>query len=306
MKNFNVNVSALCGSALLSAVLTLTSCSSAVEEVSNPSDQVLTPVTVNVSDFAISVEDFPSATRAVQDAADYATLKVLTLAFYSGTTKVFESTQTRTDASTYTTFGEFSCHLPVGTYTLVAIGRALSDGDVFTFTSATQAAFTSDKVRETFCASQSVTVTDVPVNLSVTLNRVVAMLKVTSTDTRPEGATRLRTTFSAGGKAFNPTTGLATVNTGFQAYNTPTSEAGKTITINNLLFLTSDEQTMDITLEALDADNNVLVTKSIPDVLLKRNRKTTLNGPVFTVTSQTSSAFHVETDWLSETTIPFN
>ena len=306
MKKFSFLKVTLWGTVV--TVVALSSCSDCSEKMVNPSEAPLVPVTIQVPDFTMSMEKLPSgfsdASTRAESASSYETLKVLTLAFYQGTTKVFESTQTRTDASTYETFGQFSCTLPSGTYTLVAIGRELKEDDVFTLTSPTSAGYTSDKVRETFCASQSVTVASSPVSLSVTLNRVVAMIRVQSTDPRPADATRIRMTFSEGGKSFNPTTGLATVNTGFSALNTPTSTAvGEAIKINNMLFLATDEQTMDVTLEVLDDDNHVLVTKTIPDVPMKRNRKTTLTGAVFT--SPVTSTFLVESAWLTDLTVPF-
>ena len=72
--------------ALLSAAFT--SCSNeSVETVGNVEEQqVLVPVTVHVSDFSVSQEELgtPSLTRATEDAAAYAGIKELTLAFYTG------------------------------------------------------------------------------------------------------------------------------------------------------------------------------------------------------------------------------
>jgi hypothetical protein len=68
--------------------------------------------------------------------------------------------------------------------------------------------------------------------------------------------------------------------------------------------LASNEQVMDITLEVLDADNNVLITKEVKDVPLVRNKKTTLSGALFTPTDVTLGV-SVEKDWLPEETITF-
>lgn len=308
MKKISLKENALLGFAfalLLGTVVTLTSCT-ASEEVSTPVDQTLVPVTIQVSDFAMTVEDMGSATRTVEDAADYAGVKVMTLAFYaSDGTEVLKQTQERADATTYTTFGHFSCNLPIGSYTMVVIGRGLSNGDEFTLTSPTAAAYTSEKVRETFSATQAVTVTSTtPLNLNVTLSRVVAELKVVSTDGRSADITKIRTTYSAGGKTFSPTTGLATTNTGFSVTNNPSSAVGAAISVYSFLFLASDTQTMDITLEALDANDQVLITKVVNDVPLQRNKKTTLQGALFTPGSSAAS-FSLSTDWLTETTVNF-
>jgi len=218
---------------------------------------------------------------------------------------VYKHTQLRSDNSTYANFGEFECNLPVGNYTLVVVGRGYSNGDVFVLSSPTSAAYTTERARETFCTTQDVTVTNAaPLDLSVTLSRVIARLSILSTDIHPASVTHIRTTYGAGGKSFSPTTGLATVNTGFAVTNTGFWEQDGTLHVSNYTFLASDEQTMTITLEALDADENVLSTKVIPNVPLKRNRVTTLSGQIFTAGTSAAS-FKVETDWLEGNTVNF-
>ena len=288
----------------ISLLLSLSSCTTDSTDPAGP--QSSAQVTISVSDFTSTLEPFPTGapTRATS-VADYNDLKLLTLVLYSGTTPVYESTQDRDDASTYTTFGHFTCSLPFGTYQLVVIGRHNKEGDAFTLTSATQAAYTSEKVRETFCATQPVTVTSTAAqNLNVTLSRIVSRLRVVTTDNRTAEATQIRTTFTAGGKGFNPTTGLATTNTGFSVVNHPSSAAGQTAAIYSYLFLNTDVQTMDITLEVLDDNDQVLSTKVVPNVTLQRNRSTKLTGPLYG--SPLNSSFLVDTEWLTESTQPFD
>lgn len=314
MKKFNSNLAALCGFALLGTVLTLSSCSSDVEEVLNPSASVVSqtvmyaPVRVQVNEFSMSMEDVPETqTRAIKRPYDYSNVGVITLAFYdSEGTLVCDSTQIKTIPTTFDTFGNFSLLVPVGDYTMVVIARDSVENDVFALTSPTVAAFTSEKVRETFCYTQAVSITNTTaLDLSVTLTRCISQLSVTSTDSRPNGVDRIRTTFGAGGKSFNPTTGLAIDNTGFSVYTSPSKPVGNTIGYKNLVFLTTDEQTMTITLEVLDEDDNVLITKEIPNVSMKRNRKTILRGPLFTP-SASAASFVLETSWLSDNTVNFN
>ena len=50
-------------------------------------------------------------------------------------------------------FGDFSLTLPLGSYTMVVIGRDVLEDDAFSLTSATVAGYTSERVRETFCPS---------------------------------------------------------------------------------------------------------------------------------------------------------
>ena len=244
-----------------------------------------------------------AGTRGAVDPGSYNGLKAMTLAFYSADgSEVSKITQEKGSAEN---FGDFSLTLPLGSYTMVVIGRDVLEGDAFSLTSATAAGYTSERVRETFCAKQSVAITSsAAVNLDVTLNRIVAQLTIQSTDGRPEGASKIRTTYSGGGKMFSPSTGLAIEDTGFSVVNTPKSAVGAAIGVKNFAFLASNEQVMDITLEVLDADDNVLITKEVKNVPLARNKKTTLSGALFTPTA-VAIGVRVEEDWLPEETITF-
>ena len=278
--------------------------------VENSAEQGYAPVTVQVAEFSITQEEMSSgggATRAAEDPATYfASGGAITLAFYDAVgTEVYKTTQVKADASTYTTFGSFTANLPVGNYTMVALGYAFYSGDVFVLTSPTEAAFTSERPRETFSKVQSVTVTSASaLALNVSLNRISAKLRIVSTDNRPAGISKIRTTFAKGGKAFNPTTGLATVDTGFSQTNTPSAAVGSTIDIGSMPLLYTDEENIDVTIEVLDGSDNVLFTKLVNNVPFKRNRQTILRGAVFT--AETSGAsFTLETDWLTDETVDF-
>ena len=284
------------------------SCSNETIESDNGvtnAEKVLAPVTVRVNGFSVTQEEMASGgtTRAAQTAASYTDVGAIDLAFYSGGTEVYKHTQLRGDNTTYTTFGEFSCNLPIGTYTMVAIARGYFDGDVFTMTSPTAAGYTSERPRETFCASQSVTVTAAGADASVTMNRIITQLNIISTDQISSGVAKIRTTYGGGSKSFDPTSGLATDDNGFSLTNNPAVQDGH-LGICNFAFLATDEETMTITIEALDADNHVLFTKSVPGVPLKRNRQTTLTGAIFTA-SASSAAFQVETAWIEGNTVNF-
>lgn len=306
-KNFSKSFALLLGT--VATVVTLSSCTDA-EEVLNQVDQdmgVTAPIRVQVNDFTMSVDDIPKAqTRATKNPADYGSVGAITLAFYATDgTKMYADTQLKEGDTHYTTFGTFSCNLPIGTYTMLVIARDSLTDDVFTLTSLNEAAFTSEKVRETFCKTQSVSVTSsAALDLSVTLNRIVPQLSICSTDPRPSGVGKIRTTYSAGYKSFNPTTGLGIGNAGFSLINTPSAAVGKVVEFRNNTYLATDEQTMTITLDVLDTEDQVLITKVIPNVPLKRNRKTVLRGPLFTPSASTAS-FLLETSWLEDVTVNF-
>ena len=266
-------------------------------------EQALVPVTVRVSDFAVSQGDFP-ATRATA-IGSYNGVKFLTLSFYkSDGTEVYKHTQNRDDASTYTTFGEFSTSLMYGNYTMVVVANGNSNA--VTLTSATTATYGENKPWDTYAATQAVSITgNDAVNLNATLDRVCAAVAVQSTDVRPADVAKIRVTTTAGGRSFNPTTGLATVNDGVSVEITPTSAVGNTTYVGAYLFLTADEQTMDVTVETLDATDNVLFSKTITDVPLKRNRVTVLTGAIYSGTSVSTSGFQVNGECLTDNNIAF-
>ena len=284
-------------------ILLAASCSSESDvTVSNPESGRAT-VNVHVDNFTSEQEEFASArgmTRAT-DVNDASSVKIITLAFYSGSEEVFKQTQLRSDGSNYETFGVFSTSLNVGSYTMVVIGYGGSSE--ITLTSPTSASYSS-KAFDTFVHTETVTVnTTSDLDLSATLNRVVTRLKLQTTDNMPTNVAKVRINIGAGGIGFNPTTGFATVNTGFTNEIAPSSGYGSTTSFSSYLFLATDEQTMNVTITVLDASDNTLFSKEVTNVPMKRNRTTTLRGKLFGADATT--AFSVEADWLDEHTVDF-
>jgi hypothetical protein len=288
----------------------LSSCSSdeSLDSSVNPSnEQVMAPVKVVASDYDISQGEF-AGTRA-KSVGEYAGIKALTLAFYRAGDdhEMVKMTHFKSDPSAYTTFGEFSTSLPLGSYTMVVLGYGQGNSNQeITLTSPTSASYGEGAVRETFAYTQSVNITNsAAVELSATLVRVISALAVRSTDNRPAEVTHLRITYSAGGKSFSPSSGLATSNTGFVDLIAFGSAAGESTYSGSFLFLDTDEQTMDVTIETLDgADGNVLFSRTFADVPFKRNRQTTFRGKVYTNSAEAGS-FQVEEGWITANTIDF-
>ena len=257
-------------------------------------------VKVHVSDFAVSQEDFPgSGSKA--DPATYSGVNAMTLAFYNAAgTEVVKTTQLKNDPTTFTTFGEFECSLPMGSYTMVVLAYYNSDASPLVLTSPTAAAYTGARAYETFATTQAVNISNTnAVDISATLSRIVSQLKVVSTDGKTADVSNVRMTFSAGGKDFNPTTGFAITNTGFANTVGNSASVGATSTSLSFLFLATDEQNINVTIETLDADGAVLFSKTVPNVPFKRNRITKLTGAMYTNTG-VDGTFQISTDWLTE------
>ena len=258
-------------------------------------NNAVAPVTVHVTGFSVSQEEF-SSTRAALDPADYNDVNALMLAFYKADgTEVVKTTQSKGDAD----FGEFSLSLPMGTYTMVALAYYTNENSVLTLTSPTEASYNT-RARETFAYTQAVTISNTDaVDISATLDRIVSMLTVKSSDGKTADVSNVRMSFSAGGKDFNPTTGLAITTTGLTNTVGNSAAVGATSTSSTMLFLNTDEQNIDVTIETLDADGAVLFNKTVPNVPFKRNRKTIISGAMYT-NEALSGAFQVETAWLPD------
>lgn len=285
------------------------SCSNeSVNDVENAVENIRVPVTVNVSGFSVSQEEFSDGatrngsvrgtTRAAADPATYDGVKALTLAFYAGDgTEAYKHEQVKGSLEEGETFGQFSLSLPMGSYTMVVLAYGKNGDDDLVLTSSTEAAYTGSHTRETFATTQAVNINSTnSVNLSATLNRIIAKLQVVSTDGRAANATNVRMSFAAGGKSFNPTTGLATIDTGFVNTVGISASAGSTSSAISYLFLTSDEQDVNVTIETLDEDGAVLFSKTVDSVPFKRNRVTRLSGAMYT-NSSVSGGFQIETAW---------
>lgn len=284
-------------------LLAATGCSNESENMVNNAqmEETTAPVRVHVSNFAVEMGEFAGTTRAAQNVGNYDGVKAITLAFYKGEIEVYKHEQVKGAQEQGETFGEFSTTLPLGSYKMVVIARGLGDGDVFTLTSPTVAAYTGTPSRETFAYTQEVNITNGDaVELSATLNRIIGKLGIISTDGRTADATNVRMTFSAGGKSFNPTTGFATVNTGFSVTVPISATVGTETRSAAYIFLASDEQTMNVTIETLDSEGNTIFSKTIQDVPFKRNRNTVLTGAMYTNDAISANSFKLNTDWLTD------
>ena len=278
------------------------SCSSD-ESVNNlESADDFAPVTVRVDGFSVEQSDIP-LTRATA-LSTYNSVKFVTLAFYkSEGSEAYKHTQVRDNTDTYTTFGEFSCNLPIGSYTMVVL---CNDGNnEITLSSPTSATYGSNIVMDTFVDTQEVNIANNnAVSLNVILDRIVSAVAVRSTDNRPNDVKKMRITYSGGDRSFDPSTGLAATNNGFNCVLNFNGSGGTTTNLGGSLFLATDEQNIDILVEMLNENNEVLYSRSAQNVPLKRNRVTSLTGTLFSNTG-VSSSFQVNAEWISGISVNF-
>ena len=261
--------------------------------------ECLAPVNVHVNDFSVSQLDYPG-TKTTSTVAAYNEVGAITLAFYtSAGAEQYKVTQLRSTPAAYTTFGDFSLSLPMGSYTMVVIAHTTKETSPFVLTSPTEAAYTGDHAYETFAYTQAVEISSTSaVELSATLERINAMLKIISSDGKTANANQVRMTLSAGARDFSPTSGLSLTNYGFVNTVGFSATVGNSSTSSTAFFLATDEQTMNVTIDVLDSDGNSVSHRVVSDVPFKRNRITQLSGSLYT-NDGVSSSFQLSTDWLT-------
>lgn len=96
---------------------------------------------------------------------------------------------------------------------------------------------------------------------------------------------------------------MATSNAGFINVFPIQSTVGNSTNSISYLFLATDEQSMTVTIDVLDADGNSISHKVVNDVPFKRNRMTVLTGSLYSAGS--NGSFQVETDWLTDAEVNF-
>ena len=210
---------------------------------------------------------------------------------YESGTEVTSIHQTTADA----TFGTVTTTLDkTKTYTLYAVGHkadgaTLSDGVI---------SFTDDKVTH----SMFYTTTFSPAtttSLSAEMTRIVADFRLEITDDIPTNAVKFRFTVNGIFDRWNVSTGAT-----HSLDRVSTISYGGTSSIFNVYAIVTDAQTThDITVTALDADDQEVQTRTFTAVPLRNGYKTTYRGTFFIDTPMTMS-FTVN-DWNEYDTVDF-
>ena len=261
----------------LAVGLTLTACEKSSEEcvVNGPAAENQTEVVLTFSPY-----EQTAMTRAATSVATVVTH--LDVWITDGSTEV-EAHQTNADAD----FGTLTVTLDkTKTYTLYAVGHradgaTLSDGVI---------SFTDDKVTH----SMFYTTTFSPAtttSLSCLMTRIVADFRMEITDDIPTSAVKFRFTIAGVFDRWNVLTGGT-----HQLDRVSTINYGGTSSIFNVYAIVTDASTThDILVEALDANDGVVQSRTFADVPLRNGYKTNYRGTFF-IDTPASAGFTVD-DW---------
>ena len=276
---------------LFAAALLMAACS---QQPASENEKMV-DVTFDVSgDFSLTTT--PIATRALD--ADGKSMTDVWVLDYVGTELKQHVHQTATDAD----FGSPTLSLSVGAHTLYF---AASRGTEPTLdTDARTLSFS--KVNDTFWAVKVLNVSGTTITQAVALDRIATKLRITFTDAIPTGAATFNITPAQWYYGFNYVTGEPTTATASQpiTVNIPSSYIGLTGQSVSLFgFSGSDAFTTDVAIDCQDADSHVLGAATVPSVQIKRNRISTLTGPLFSKTA--TIGFSLNTEWLDDYEMTF-
>ena len=276
-------------STMLLAVLLLTACEKAVLNDDGGTRLHFVPTTAD--------------TRGTVYIGDYFSRLAVQL-FDADGQKVWSQskTQTRDDDD----FGTLNVGLKAGTYTVVDVGHSSPVTPAIKSTELVQ--FTAKdgvKNSDTFCHYGQVTIGEDGGYHELKMNRVTAMVTFEFTDEiMPESFAGLKVEYTGGSANFAPRTGQGC---------TKSSQSEMRQRAKQYQFFTfpymSSEGVLKMTLSALDADGNVLTTKTLTNVPVTRNRITRCTGVLFGEGDfdiyQTTFGITVNTDWDGVIDYPF-
>ena len=253
---------------------------------------------LKVTVYEMEKTPFGSLTRGAEPVSNVCTR--LNFALYDmGGSRVKLVNQTKGNAN----FGEASFQLEEGDYQLVVVAHSASGNP--TMTNPAKIQFTNATgYTDTFLYYGEVTIGEEPVELKVSLERIVALCRFVITDDFPADVTQIRFYYTGGSGAFNATTGLGCVNSK-QEVKFDVTTGQKQFDLYTFLHAPSDEIALKVT--ALDAAGNELYAKEF-DVPMQQNYITWLTGAFFNGSGSSStviSGVTVDTDWAGETHISF-
>ena len=273
------------------AAVLLEACSSESEEISNLQSQTSnlndTEVTMTFSPYEQSA--MARTTRAASSIAGI--VSHLDVWIYEGGSEVTAIHQTSSDAD----FGSPSVTLDkTKTYTLYAVGHK-ADGATL---SDRVISFTDDKVTHSMFYSTTFSPATTT-NLSCLMTRIVADFRLEITDDIPTSAVKFRFTIASVFDRWNVSTGGT-----HSIDRVSTINYGGTSSIFNVYAITTDAQTThDITVTALDENDQEVQTRTFAAVPLRNGFKTTYRGQFF-VDTPMSMSFTVN-DWNEYDTVDF-
>lgn len=291
----------------------LSACSS---ESNSVDENGLVPVQVTFSRLDVSV--VPDGSRGLTTRATVSGAKVDRIAFTVFNAKGEKVYSVVNENPKADDFDKVKCLLHIGTYKFVAVAHKAktAESKAAVITSPTEATLGEANVPS--CVYSKVTNVTVSGNTTQSVNiefgkRITSSFELNVTDDYPDEIENVEIILNpskdqaANPYAFNPSTGLAesvlTYNASFNRKSfSVTSFSGKTLSIS--LFLTAEEQKMNVTINMKNSDGITLYTRTLKDVTFRQHSSTIAKGTFFS--SQVSGSFTFDTTDDTSINIPLN
>ena len=287
---------------ILCTLLALSSCEKAIIQddsvvSGSPADK---DANLTVTVFEIEKTPFGSLTRAGQQLISAVCTRLNFAIYDEDGSRVKQVNQTKET----TNYGTAHFQLEPGDYTLVVVGHS-SNGNP-TMTNLNKIQFTNAQgYTETFLCCATVTIAEDPVEVQVSLDRIVSMCRFVLTDDIPSDVKKLQFYYTGGSGAFNALTGFGSVNSKQTVTFDVSSNPQKQFDLYT--FLHEAESDISLKVTALDNDDNVLYERDF-DVPMQQNHITWLTGAFFNGSGSSSitiTGVTVNTDWAGETHLTF-
>lgn len=291
----------------------LSACSS---ESNSVDENGLVPVQVTFSGLDVSV--VPDGSRGLTTRATVSGAKVDRIAFTVFNVKGEKVYSVVNENPKADDFDKVKCLLHIGTYKFVAVAHKAktAESKAAVITSPTEATLGETNIPS--CVYSKVTNVTVSGNTTQSVNiefgkRITSSFDLNVTDAYPDEIENVEIILNpskdqaANPYAFNPSTGCAasalTYNASFNRKSfSVKSFTGKTLSIS--LFLTSDEQKMNVTINMKNSDGITLYTRTLNDVTFRQHTSTIAKGTFFS--SQVSGSFTFDTTDDTSINIPLN
>lgn len=210
------------------------------------------------------------------------------------------TTQDFHQTSSDTGFGTVTAMLDkTKTYTLYAVGHksdgqaTLADGVI---------SFHEDKVKDTFWYTTTFS-PSTTMAINAEMSRIVSMFRMETTDAVPSDVKKVNITQGSVYDRWNVSTGATHQLDRISSIAITSTASDGTVALS-VYAINTDVQTLHtITVDALDADNNTVQTRTFNDVPLRNGYKTIYRGAFFT--DQSMSMSFVTDEWNEYDTISF-
>lgn len=173
------------------------------------------------------------------------------------------------------------------TYTLYAVahkgsGPASLEGDIISFQ--------DNKITETFFCGRTFCPGDLS-TVECNMNRIVGQFRFVIQDEFPEDVTKLRFTFHDTGLGFHVNGYTTNIGDKVSVINNPSHANDGSTTCKIYCLADSETTTIDVTVEALDADDDVVESRDFADVPIKAGYVTSFTGTFFVTTALSFNFF---------------